>query len=114
METGKRIGRKLTALELVGPLALVCGAPDMVRGKPGRIMVDNAGSVAIWQKDYSTSCVLSSVLVRAIYEVSEAMECTVGIVKITRCSNKGSEMVDALSKSDFLKFLKYRGDKVIR
>ena len=98
METGKRIGRKLTALELVGPLALVCGAPDKVRGKPVRIMVDNAGSVAIWQKGYSTSCVLSSVLVRAIYEVSVAMECTVDIVKITRCSNKGSEMADALSK----------------
>ena len=86
-------------------MALVCGAPDKVRGKPVRIMVDNAGSVAIWQKGCTTSFVLSSDLVRAIYEVYVAMECTVDIVKITRCSNKGSEMADALSKSDFLKFL---------
>ena len=76
---GRRIGRKLSALELVGPLALLCGAPDKVRGRPVKIMVDNAGSVAIWRKGYSTSCELSSTLVRAMHEVAVALECRVDV-----------------------------------
>ena len=31
---GKALGSKLSVLELVGPLMLLSGAPDMVRGKP--------------------------------------------------------------------------------
>ena len=103
-QSGKRLGRKLSALELVGPLALICGAAEKVRGKPVKIMVDNAGSVAIWRKGYSTSCELSSTLVKAIYEISTALECKVEIVKVTRCSDAGSEMADALSKAEFVKF----------
>ena len=119
---GKQIARKLSALELVGPLAIVCGAPDLVRGRPLQILVDNSGrflnsktirksnwnnltgSVIIWKKGYSTSCELSSTLVRAIYQVSAALECRVDIVKITRCSTPGAEMADALSKADFNRF----------
>ena len=80
------------------------GAADKVRGKPLKIMVDNAGSVAIWKKGYSTSCELSSTLVRALHEVSVALECRVDVVKVTRCSDVGSEMADALSKAEFTKF----------
>ena len=94
-EKGTRIGRKLSALELIGPLALIVAAPDKVRGKPIRIMVDNMGSVIIWQKGYSTSCELSSTLVIAIYEVSIALECTVVLEKIARCSDSDSSMEDA-------------------
>ena len=108
-ESGRKIGRKLSALELVGPLALLAGNPEKVRGKALRIMVDNAGSVAIWRKGYSTSCVLSSVLVRALYEISTALECKLDIVKVTRCSDVGSEMSDALSKAEFVKFLDIAG-----
>ena len=103
-ETGKRLGRKLSALELVGPLALLCGAPEKVRGQAVKIMVDNAGSVAIWRKGYSTSCELSSTLVLAMYEVSVALECRVEVLKVTRCSDVGSQMADALSKAEFVKF----------
>ena len=67
-------------------------------------MVDNAGSLAIWRKGYSTSCALSSVLVRALYEVSCALNCRVDIAKVQRCSDNGSIMADALSKAEFLKF----------
>ena len=100
----KRLRRKLSALELVGPLALLCGAQDKVRGKPMKVMVDNAGSVAIWRKGYSTSCELSSTLVRAMHVVSVALECRLDIMKITRCSDPGSQMADALSKAEFSKF----------
>ena len=86
-ESGKRLGRKLSALELVGPLALLCGAAEKIRGQAVKIMVDNAGSVAIFRKGYSTSCELSSTLVRAMYEVSVALECRVEILKVTRCSD---------------------------
>ena len=101
---GRIIGRKLSALELVGPLALLSGAPDKVRGKPVMVMVDNAGSVEIFRKGYSTSCELSSTLVRAMYEVSVVLECRVSVVKVTRCSTTGSEMAKALSKVEFMKF----------
>ena len=102
---GKRVGRKLSALELVGPLLVVSGAPHKVRGHPVMIFVDNCGSVKIWRKGYSTSCELSTTLVRALYQVSTALECRVEIVKITRCSNEGAVMADALSKGEVIEFL---------
>ena len=101
---GKQVRRKLSALELVGPLAIVCGVPDKVRGKALRVHVDNIGSVEIWKKGYSTTCELSSTLVRAIFEVSAALQCHIDLVKITRCSNPGSDMSDALSKAEFVRF----------
>ena len=104
-EGGKQFARKLSALELVGPLVVVCGAPNEVRGKPVKIYVDNAGSVGIYEKGYSTSCSLSSTLVRAIYQVATALECRVDIVKIARCSNIGSIMADSLSKAAFINFM---------
>ena len=76
----------------------------MVRGQALKIMVDNAGSCAIWRKGYSTSCALLSVLVRALYEVSVALECKVDILKVSRCSDSGSQMADALSKAGFVNF----------
>ena len=108
--SGRQVARKLSALELVAPLALLCGAPDKVRGKPLKIMVDNIGSVCIWRKGYSTSCELSSTLVRAIFQVSTALDCDIDIVKVTRCSDTGSEMADALSKAEFLRFRQIAND----
>ena len=101
---GRKVARKLSALELIAPLAMVCGAPDIVRGQPLNIFVDNSGSVMIWKKGYSTRCELSSTLVRAIFQVSTALECRVNIVKITRCSNPEADMADALSKAELIRF----------
>ena len=101
---GKFVRRKLSALELVGPLLTVCGACDMVRGKPLKIFVDNQGSVDIFRKGYSTSCELSTTLARAIYQVSTALECRVELVKITRCSEPKATMADALSKGEWITF----------
>ena len=41
---------------------------------------------------------------KAIHQVSTAIECRVDIVKITRCSNPQAVMADALSKAEFALF----------
>ena len=95
---GKKLSRKMSALELVGPLVAVAAAPDRWRRRPIRIWVDNAGSVRIWQKGYSTRCGLSTTLVKALAAVAAALGCWVQIEKVTRCSTVGAAMADALSK----------------
>ena len=101
---GRRLCRKLSALELVGPLICIAADQDNCRGRPIRIWVDNAGSVGIWRKGYSTSCGLCTTLVNAIGRVAAHVGCRVAIEKITRCSNTGSILADELSKGRFLAF----------
>ena len=103
-EQGKLLGSKLSMLELIGPLHLVSSAWHLIRGQEVKFHVDNIGSVEIWSKGYSTHCVLSTTLVRAISHVAAAFDCRVDIVKVLRCSNVGASMADALSKSDFVRF----------
>ena len=98
---GKRLSRKMSALELVGPLICVAAAPDLCRGVPLRIWVDNAGSVRIWQKGYSTRCALCNTLVKALATVAAALGSKVDIQKIRRCSTPGAILADALSKGAF-------------
>jgi len=101
---GRRLCRKLSALELVGPL--ICVAADLAncRGKPLRVWVDNAGAIGIWRKGYSTRCGLCTTLVNAINRVATANGCTMSIEKITRCSNTGAILADELSKGRFAAF----------
>ena len=101
---GKRLDRAMSALELVGPLIFLASNPDACRGRPVRVWVDNAGSVFIWKKGYSTSCSLSTTLVRAIGTVASSLGCRFEIEKVTRCSEPLAVMADALSKADFAKF----------
>ena len=98
---GKRISRKLSALELVGPLICVSAGRKFCRQRPVRIWVDNSGSVGIWRKGYSTRCALCTTLVSAIGRVAAAIGCTITIDKITRCSNDGASLSDELSKGRF-------------
>ena len=95
---GKKLSRKLSALELVGPLVAMAAAPDRWRGQAVRFWVDNAGSVRIWAKGYSLRCGLCTSLVKALAAVAAALGCRVHVEKITRCSSAGAEMADALSK----------------
>ena len=101
---GKRVGRKLSALELVGPLAVLAAGPDICRAQPVRVWVDNAGSVKIWEKGYSNSCLLCSTLVKAISTVAAGLDCRLEIHKIKRCSSPAAVMADALSQGNFRKF----------
>jgi len=101
---GKRFSRKLSALELVGPLVCVSAARKSCRRRPVRIWVDNSGSVGIWRKGYSTSCQLCTTLVNAIGRVTAALGCTLSIDKIARCSDNNTELADHLSKANFTAF----------
>jgi len=101
---GKRLSKKLSALELVGPLAVVAAAPDLCRGQPVRVWVDNAGSVRIWEKGYSSSCDLCTTIVKAAASVAAALMCRLEVHKIRRCSTPGAVMADALSQGDFRRF----------
>ena len=59
---GKKVGRKLSALELLGPLITLTLFAEECRGWPVNIWLDNAGPVRIWQKGYSSWCQLSSTI----------------------------------------------------
>jgi hypothetical protein len=98
---GKKVGRKLSALELIGPLVAVVAGADWCANNSVTCWVDNAGSVAIWEKGYSTKCRLSSTIVTTISAVAAAIGCSLHIAKVTRCSNTGAVLADALSKGEF-------------
>jgi hypothetical protein len=98
---GKKVGRKLSALELIGPLVAVAAQHRRFANKHVTIWVDNAGSVAILNKGYSTRCRLSSTIVTTIHAVAAALGSTVHIQKIRRCSNYMAAAADALSKAMF-------------
>jgi hypothetical protein len=102
---GRQLSKKLSALELVGPLICVAAGYDLCRSRPVRIWVDNAGSVAIWKKGYSSSCALSTTLVNAIGRVAAALGATVYIEKITRRTGDAAILADELSKGKFDRFL---------
>lgn len=101
---GRRLDRAMSALELVGPLLALVAGSSIWRGHCVRFWVDNSGSVFIFRKGYSTSCRLSTTLVRAIATVAAGIGCRVDVVKISRCSTVQADMADALSKSDLTRF----------
>jgi len=104
MDDGRRLNRKMSALELIGPLLVISSGFLRCKGQPVRVWVDNAGSVGIWRKGYSTSCDLSTTIVKAIATIAAGLGCRIDIVKILRCSSPGADMADALSKADFSRF----------
>jgi len=101
---GRRLCRKLSALELVGPLICIAANPLNHSGRPIRIHVDNAGSIGVWRRGYSTRCALCTTLVKAIGRIATAFGSLVHIQKITRCSDDGSILADELSKGRFIAF----------
>jgi hypothetical protein len=101
---GKKVGRKLSALELVGPLVVVAAAADICRGRPLQVWVDNAGSVEVYRKGYSRSCRLCTTLVKAMATVAAGIGCQLEVMKITRCTGTGATMADQLSKARFQDF----------
>jgi len=104
MCNGMRVGGKMSALELVGPLIALSVWADKFRCNTVVFLVDNSGSVCIWKKGYSSSCPLASTLVSAMAAMAAGIGATVCVEKIARCSDPGTLMADALSKSAFTKF----------
>jgi len=107
---GKKVGRKLTALELLGPLCFAAAAPDAFRRRCVVFWIDNAGSVAVWEKGYSAHCRMSTCIVKATATVMAAIGCNAIFKKITRCSNTGAKLADALSKAEFSNFFNIADD----
>ena len=101
---GRSLAHMMSALELIGPLIAISSGYQWCRNNPIHFWVDNAGSVFIWKKGYSSSCLLSSTLVKAISSVAAGLGCHVDITKITRCSTPLAQMADALSKCAFSRF----------
>ena len=101
---GKKVGRKRTALELIGPLVSLVVFAESCRGWPVNIWVDNAGVVRIWHRGYSSWCRLSTTIVKALSTVAAALGCRVEIRKVTRCSRTGPKLADQLSKAEFAAF----------
>ena len=101
---GKMFKHKMSAWELVGPLVVVSAGADLLRNKSVVIPVDNIGSVAVFKKGWCSSCMLATTVSLAIQEVSAAINCTVEIVKIRRCIDKGTKAADAISKGQIRKF----------
>ena len=104
MADGRRLNRKMSALELIGPLLVVSAGFNQCLGRPVRVWVDNAGSVGIWKKGYSTNCELCTTIVLATATIAAGLGCWLEVSKISRCSNAGADMADALSKADFGRF----------
>lgn len=101
---GKKLSRKLSALELVGPLVCISAGHEWCRNRHIRVWVDNFGSVKIWEKGYSTHCELCTTLVTAIGTIAAAIGCRFTIQKILRRSTPEAIMADALSKANFNEF----------
>ena len=101
---GVQFDRKLSVLEMLGPLALLVSAPDRVRNRHLEVHVDNQGAVSIYAKGYSTSCLYCYTLAVAIHEISMALNCHVVLSKIERCSNTNAIIADLLSKAAFKEF----------
>ena len=53
--TNRKLSRAMSAIELVGPLLNLASGHSWCKNRPVKIWVDNAASVFIWQKGYSTS-----------------------------------------------------------
>ena len=100
----RKLDRVMSALELLGPLLTISAGYKWCARTAVKVWVDNMASVSIWHKGYSTSCPLSSCLVKAIAVIAGGIGCQITVEKITRCSDVGSELADSLSKGDFQRF----------
>jgi hypothetical protein len=101
---GKKVGRKLSALELAGPLIVVAAAHKICRGQALNVWVDNIGAVEVFKKGYSRNCRLCTTIAKAAATVAAAIGCRLEVLKVTRCSAVGPRMADQLSKARFGEF----------
>ena len=104
---GKRLDRKLSALELSGQLIGICAGSHILRNQTAVGRVDNAGSVRIFEKGYSTSCKLSNTLVKTIHQVTMGLNIRYFMEKVTRCTTDGAIAADAISKSDWCRLRRH-------
>ncbi len=101
---GKKVGRKLSALELAGPLVVIAAAHQICRGQVLQVWVDNVGAVDVFRRGYSRNCRLCTTIAKAAATVAAAIGCRLEVIKVTRCSATGPRLADHLSKAKFRAF----------
>ena len=103
---GVALNAQLQALELCGPLLGMATFPEVCRNKVVVFRIDNMSAVYTWRKGYSSKDKISSTLVKALYDLSRYLNCSVYITKVARCSTPAAEAADCLSKGDLSSFFR--------
>lgn len=98
-EKGRYLGRKLTFLESLPVLSTLASMPDLIQGNAAIFHVDNAGSVACFQRGHSKDP-LTQTVIRAVYLVAASLNAQIEVVKVPRCSDRGSVLADLVSKGN--------------
>ena len=80
----------------------ICAASHLLRNQTAVGRVDNAGSVRIFDKGYSTSCKLSNTLVKTIHQVTMGLN-----IHYFRCTTDGAIAADAISKANWCRLKRY-------
>ena len=100
----RRLDKKMSAWELLGPLLVITAGHNFCRNSPIRVHVDNQGAVYIFEKGYSSKCRLTTTIAKAIAVIMAGINCRMEVVKIVRCFNTLASMSDDLSKCNFTAF----------
>ena len=64
----------MSALELTGPLRMLCSMPHRLKGRQLNVLIDNSGSVIMYKKGYSTKCYFCCTLLTVKDEVALALD----------------------------------------
>ena len=78
-------------LELTGPLVGLAVGAALLKNRPVLFLIDNQAGVFTWNKGYSRKDPLSSTVVKAVYDLSRHLNCSVFIKKVARCSTRGGQ-----------------------
>ena len=100
-ELGVKFGKKLTMLEAVAALAVLCSEPDQVRNRPCKLYTDNRGLALAYKKAHSRDQYTYTVMM-AIRDIAKYLNINLAIVWTPRCSSPGELVADQLSKGKFL------------
>ena len=97
---GNKFARKLTMLEGVAALAILCAEPGLVRNRAVRILTDNRGLAMAFSKAHSRDKFTYSVML-AIKDIAKYLNIQLAITWTPRCSSPGELVADMLSKAKF-------------
>ena len=98
---GDKFARKLTMLEGVAALAILCARPREVSGKACKIYTDNKGLALAFSSAHSRDKYTYSVML-AIKDVAKYLNINLALVWTPRCSSPGELTADQLSKAKFV------------
>lgn len=94
---GYALNSQLQLLELVGPLLALATAPELFRNQAVEYRTDNQSAVFTWRKGYSKEP-FSTTVVKAVFDLSVALNSRPYITKVARCSTVGALAADHISK----------------